>query len=64
MNRNNNDPSVRDRLNRLRKSIESCINHSGRVFVFGSRIYGMATEDSDVDLYFDTGNSILSTGLD
>lgn len=56
MDRVKNDSMSRDRLDRLKKSIENCINN-GRVYVYGSRLYGLAKEDSDVDLYVDsTGN--------
>lgn len=56
MDRIKNDSMVRDRLDLLKKSIEDCTNN-GRVYVFGSRLYGLAKEDSDVDLYVDnTGN--------
>lgn len=32
-------------------------NSVGRVYVHGSRLYEIAKEDSDVDLYYDIGNS-------
>lgn len=59
MDRITNDPSVRNRLDTLKKSIESCIKNSGRVYIYGSRMYGIAKDDSDVDLYFDIGNFVI-----
>jgi len=56
----NNNTSIRKCLDQLKKSIESCINNSvGHVYIFGSRMYGIANDDSDVDLYFDIGNSLI-----
>ncbi|CAI6348472.1 unnamed protein product [Macrosiphum euphorbiae] len=52
----NNDPIVKERLEKLKHSIESCVENCGRVYIFGSRMYGIAKDDSDVDLYFDTGD--------
>lgn len=56
MDRENNDSVVKDRLDKLKTSIESCFKNFGRVYVFGSRLYGIAKDNSDVDLYFDIGN--------
>lgn len=56
MKRINNDPFVRERLDQLKISIESCIKNSGSIYIYGSRLYGVVKDDSDVDLYFDTGN--------
>lgn len=55
IDRTNNDPSVKERLERLKVSIESCMKKCGRVHIFGSRTYGIAQDDSDVDLYFNPG---------
>lgn len=55
----NNDPVVKERLEKLKHSIESCVENCGRVYIFGSRMYGIAKDDSDVDLYFDTGKLII-----
>ncbi|XP_025197002.1 terminal uridylyltransferase Tailor-like isoform X3 [Melanaphis sacchari] len=51
----NNDPVIKERLDKLKNSIENCMENSGRVYIFGSRMYGIANDDSDVDLYFDAG---------
>lgn len=59
MDRINNDDSIKERLDRLKVSIKSCLKECGHVYIFGSRIYGMAQDDSDVDLYFDPGSSIF-----
>jgi len=55
IDRINNDPKVKERLEKLKLSIESCVENFGRVYIYGSRMYGIANDDSDVDLYFDTG---------
>jgi len=59
IDRINNDPVVKERLEKLKHSIESCVENRGRVYIFGSRMYGIAKDDSDVDLYFDTGKLII-----
>lgn len=59
MKQENNDPLVRKRLDLLKKCLENSIKNSGRVYIFGSRIYGTAKDDSDVDLYFDIGSQIM-----
>ncbi|XP_027838061.2 terminal uridylyltransferase Tailor-like isoform X2 [Aphis gossypii] len=51
----NNDPVVKECLDKLKNSIENCVENTGQVYIFGSRVYGIANADSDVDLYFDTG---------
>ncbi|XP_060835055.1 terminal uridylyltransferase Tailor-like isoform X1 [Rhopalosiphum padi] len=56
IDRINNDPMVKERLDKLKNSIEKCVENSGRVYIFGSRLYGIANAGSDVDLYFDTGD--------
>lgn len=56
INQINDDSFIKDRLNQLKMSIKSCINNSGYVYIYGSRLYGIAKDESDVDLYFDTGN--------
>jgi len=50
---------VKERLDKLKNSIEKCVENSGRVYIFGSRLYGIANAGSDVDLYFDTGKLII-----
>jgi len=60
IDRINNDPIVKERLEKLIHSIESCVENCGRVYIFGSRMYGIAKDDSDVDLYFDTGKFIIN----
>ncbi|XP_022182352.1 terminal uridylyltransferase Tailor-like isoform X1 [Myzus persicae] len=52
----NNDPVVKERLEKLKHSIQTCVENFGRVYIYGSRSYGIAKDDSDVDLYFDTGD--------
>lgn len=59
IDRTNNDPIVKERLEKLKHSIESCVDNFGRVYIYGSRMYGIAKDDSDVDLYFDTGKLII-----
>ncbi|VVC35336.1 Hypothetical protein CINCED_3A016879 [Cinara cedri] len=56
IDRINNDSSVKEQLDRLRVSIESCIKECGRIYIFGSRMYGIAQDNSDVDFYFDPGD--------
>lgn len=55
----NNDPVVKECLDKLKNSIENCVENTGQVYIFGSRVYGIANADSDVDLYFDTGKLII-----
>lgn len=59
MDRVNKDPVTKEHLDQLKQSIVKCIKNFGQVYVFGSRLYGIAKEDSDVDLYFDPGNFVF-----
>lgn len=59
MDRVNKDPITKEHLNQLKQSIVRYIKNIGQVYVFGSRLYGIAKEDSDVDLYFDPGNCVF-----
>lgn len=53
------DSTEIDKLNKICTSISDIgidlFPHSIKVYVFGSRIYGLAMENSDVDLYLDIG---------
>ncbi|XP_050540985.1 uncharacterized protein LOC126905387 isoform X2 [Daktulosphaira vitifoliae] len=54
------NPSIPNRLISLINSIYYCAGphfYFGRTYVFGSRMSGLAVRDSDVDLYFDIGNT-------
>lgn len=56
-------PSIQNKINTLCSSLRNLKNileldTSLDVYVFGSRIYGLANSESDVDLYIDIGKII------
>ncbi|XP_050432069.1 uncharacterized protein LOC126840408 [Adelges cooleyi] len=58
------NPSIPNKLILLINSIHRCAGPTflyGKTYAFGSRMSGLALRDSDVDLYFDIGNTF--TGL-
>jgi len=50
---------VKEQLDKLKNAIENCVENFGRVYIYGSRMYGIAKDGSDVDLYFDTGKLVV-----
>ncbi|XP_050548620.1 terminal uridylyltransferase Tailor-like isoform X2 [Daktulosphaira vitifoliae] len=53
----NDDSNVNQLIDQVKLSIENIMRYpSGMVYIFGSRSYGLASSDSDVDLYFDCGD--------
>ncbi|XP_050434849.1 terminal uridylyltransferase Tailor-like [Adelges cooleyi] len=56
MDQTYNDNELKQRIDAIKLTIQDRMKiNSGFVYVFGSRVYKLATTDSDLDLYFDVG---------
>lgn len=63
INQEISNSDISQRLMLLISSIHRCSGHhfiGSKTYPFGSRMSGLALKESDVDLYFDIGNTIIN----